>query len=84
MQQEMQTPQIEIELDVQLKADKDGELKTELLSKLEEEYRIVKNNLNKGCHPDDYSLYEGLLGAIETAKAVVTEVWDRLHRTERE
>ena len=71
--------QIEIDLDVQLKEDRTGEFKKELLQQLEAQQAEIKNVLNKGCAPDDYTLYQELLAATATAKEVIELVWSRFH-----
>lgn len=74
-------PQVEIDLDIELKADHSGLRRKELLQNLEDQQKEIEGILNKGCSPVDYPLFQGLLVATESAKEVIECVWGRFHRS---
>lgn len=73
----METNVLDLESD--LREDKSGTYKNNLLNEFSQQVNEVKKMLHRGVKPDEYAQLNALLNAIEAAASVVEIMWQRLH-----
>ncbi|MGF1643371.1 MAG: EscE/YscE/SsaE family type III secretion system needle protein co-chaperone [Thiotrichales bacterium] len=69
-----------LNLEVQLKEDRQGALRDQIITELQEESRKVRSIINAGVSPDDYKRLSTVLIAFEKASHVVEQMWPRLQK----
>ncbi|MGF1547436.1 MAG: EscE/YscE/SsaE family type III secretion system needle protein co-chaperone [Thiotrichales bacterium] len=75
-----QTEGAYLNLEVQLKDDRQGVLRDTILGELQEESRKVRSLINAGVSPDDYKKLSSVLIAYEKAQYVVEQMWPKLQK----
>lgn len=62
-----------LDIEQNLKNDSTGEYKKDVLDKLSKTTLEVRNELNKGLSPDEYTRLNYLLHALETSMKIVDQ-----------
>ncbi len=68
-----------LDLEGKLAEDKTGDFLNELTQAIDTESHDVRNQMSKGLTPDEFRSFESYANGLETARLVVTRVWDRAH-----
>ena len=66
-------------MEEQLAADQDGSYSKKIGVRLAEKGRELKIVLDKGLPPAEYKNISAIYQAVETAREIVEQAWNRLH-----
>lgn len=68
-------PQLMMDLENELKEDKNGELKIKLRDDLAEQISAIDAHLRKGVAPEEYSRLNTIKQGLQSAEVVLERVW---------
>lgn len=68
------------EMEERLAADAAGTYRDQIVARFNNELQDLKRQTDAGLAPADFEVAQKLNSAIAAAVAVVTKVWERLHR----
>lgn len=71
---------IMMDLEVRLKEDADGSLKSSVAAGIDEQRAAVEAKLRGGAPPDEYRRLEKLKAGLDSASLILDRTWSHYHR----